>query len=70
MSSRDRWLVKIRRYDGSESVVISNVTEEDARLAAQTYNEDIQSNLYYAEKWDRDKLDWPTQEGFADLLDR
>ncbi|QFG12073.1 Hypothetical Protein OBI_RACECAR_228 [Arthrobacter phage Racecar] len=70
MSKEDSWLVKIRRYDGSESVVVSNVTEEDARLAADTYNEDIQSDLYYAEKWDRKKLEWPPYGSLTELLDR
>jgi hypothetical protein len=63
----ERWLVKIRRYDGSESVVRGNLSEEDARSTADTYNKDIQSNLYYAEKWEREKLEWPPYSSLSGL---
>lgn len=50
------WLVKIRRYDGSESVVTSLDTEGEALEVARAKNEDYQSALYYVEAYEEEKL--------------
>ena len=56
----DNWLLKVYRYDGSESVLRSGLSEEKAKKLARKLNEDTQSTQFRAEKWDDAKFDWPT----------
>lgn len=53
------FLLKIRRYDGSESVLDDFDTFEDAQTAADEMNAQEQSHNYYVERFERSKLDWP-----------
>jgi hypothetical protein len=54
----DRWLAKVRRYGGGESVVLSGSQDVCERLV-RTYNEDYQTDTYWAEPWEEEKLNWP-----------
>ena len=49
---REPWYVKIRRYDGSESVVATTDTEDQACTRADELNRQYQTDTYYAEKFD------------------
>lgn len=51
-----QWLVKIRRYDGSESVVGSYDHRDDAENEMRYLNEGYQAETYYVEEFDREKL--------------
>ena len=51
-AAMDQWLVKVRRYDGSVSVLYTTRTEAEAEAWARKLNEDEQSQKYYAEKFD------------------
>ncbi len=51
-----QWLVKIRRYDGSESVVDSYDHRDDAENEMRYLNEACQATTYYVEEFDREKL--------------
>lgn len=51
-SGQEPWYVKIRRYDGSESVVAKTDTEDQARTRADKLNRQYQTDTYYAEKFD------------------
>ena len=46
------WLVKVRRHDGTASVVRSHCRKADAEAWARKLNEDEQSQKYYAEQFD------------------
>lgn len=49
------WLVKIKRYDGSESILKLGQTEESAKAYAALHNMYVQSDIYRAEAWDKEK---------------
>ena len=49
------WIVKIRRYDGSTSVVKQFTLEPMARNYAGRLNEEYQTNTYYVERYDPSK---------------
>lgn len=51
----DRWLTKIRRYDGGGSIIAVHSSRSAAEVDAQLRNRDEQSANYYAEKWDPEK---------------
>lgn len=51
-----RWLVKVRRYDGSESVVNSYDRREDAEIEVRYRNVAYQANTYYVEEFDANRL--------------
>lgn len=57
-----RWLVKIRRYDGSESVVEMYDHRDDAENEMRYLNEAYQTDIYYVEEFDQAKQHWPTGE--------
>ena len=48
------WLVKVRRYDGSVSVIYTTTTQAWAEAWVRKLNEDEQSTKYYAEEYDPD----------------
>lgn len=48
-------LVKVSRYDGSESVVGIFATAETADAVAMRYNTEYQTDTYYVEPWDTGK---------------
>lgn len=50
------WLVKIKRYDGSESIVDTVDTEDEAMEIACARNEYYQAELFYVEAYDEAKL--------------
>lgn len=45
------WLVKFRRYDGSESVHSLYLTHEDARAEAKRLNAEYQASSFYVERY-------------------
>lgn len=49
------FVLKIRRYDGSESVIDDFNTIEEAQAEADRLNGDYQSKLFHVEAWDRDR---------------
>ncbi len=51
-----KWLVKIRRYDGSESVVDSYDHRDDAENEMRYLNEAYQTDTHYVEEFDAGKL--------------
>lgn len=51
-----QWLVKIRRYDGSESVVDSYDHRDDADNEARYLNEAYQADTHYVEEFDTKKI--------------
>lgn len=53
------WVVKIRRYDGSESVLETHATEDEAKASAALSNTHEQTNQYYAEEWQPESTEWP-----------
>lgn len=57
-----RHLVKVRRYGGGESVVDSLVSAESAHDRAEYFNALYQTDTYYAEPYDRAKV-----QGFGPL---
>lgn len=69
MSSADKWLVKRRHYGGGDSVVIFNQSEAEARRIAGEKNEEYQTDNYYAEKFDLQKLNWPDADHLIDSMD-
>ena len=69
MSSEDKWLVKRRHYSGGETVVSFNMTEEDAKRDADMFNKMYQTYNYYAEKFDLQKLHWPSADDLIDIMD-
>ena len=50
------WLVKIRRYDGSESVIISHNLKELAECDRDRWNANYQSDQFYIEEYDPAKM--------------
>lgn len=56
----DSWLLKVYRYDGSESVLRSGLSEEEAKELAASLNEDSQSTQFRAEQWYDAKFNWPS----------
>lgn len=53
-------LVKVRRYDGSESVLRRHSDPELAQMQADAYNEAFQTDTCYVEDYDPAKDEWPT----------
>lgn len=51
-----QWLVKIRRYDGSESVLGSYEHREDAENEVRYLNEAYQTDSHYVEEFGEGKL--------------
>jgi hypothetical protein len=49
------WVLKLRRYTGSESIVRDYDTEEEAQAEADKRNAEYQSDTHYAEPWDPEK---------------
>lgn len=49
--SHSKWVVKVKRYDGSTSVVTKPSTEEAAQKVADHMNSTYQSSNYYIEEW-------------------
>lgn len=49
-----QWLLKVKRYDGSESVLSRYENRDVAQKLADKLNADIQSNIYYVEKFDKE----------------
>ena len=45
-----QWYTKVKRYDGSESVLQGFETKEEARQLANELNEQYQTHTYYAEE--------------------
>jgi hypothetical protein len=52
------WLVKVKRYDDSESIVARYEYWDDAQSRASKLNRDSQSKQYYVEAYDEAKADW------------
>lgn len=46
-----RWLVKVRRYGGGESVIARYEHREAAEQHTDDMNRAYQSNNYYVEEW-------------------
>lgn len=47
-----KWIVKLKRYDGSESVMTrATPNREDAEAIARTLNEEYQSDSFHVEEW-------------------
>lgn len=57
--AQEEWVFKIRRYDGSDSVLESHLTRREAEAKAREMNEHEQTDQYYAERWDPAKTVWP-----------
>ena len=55
-----RWLVRVRRYTGGESVVSRHEFKSEADRDAQQMNEWYQTDRYYVEEFDPAKQHWPT----------
>ncbi len=57
-----RWLVRIYRYDGSDSTVGHFDNQDEAEWMAASLNEDSQSTQYRVEEYDPEKMrtGWPT----------
>lgn len=55
-----RVLVKVRRYDGSESVLRRHSDPELAQIQVDAYNEAYQTDACYMEDYDPAKDEWPT----------
>lgn len=54
-----QWLVKVARYGGGESVVAIMGTRSAAEAEAAWWNAQYQSDNYYVEAWDKEKVgDW------------
>lgn len=53
-------LVKVRRYDGSESVLRRHSDPGLAQLQADAYNQAFQTDACYVEDYDPAKDEWPT----------
>ena len=49
------WMIRIHRYDGSESTIKSGLSEEQAVAEAAALNTDTQSGQYRAEEYDQSK---------------
>jgi hypothetical protein len=64
------WLIKRRHYGGGESVVGRAESQATAEARADELNAPYQSNAYYAEEYDRAKVDWPdiNDPRVADLI--
>ena len=54
------WLMKVKRYGGGESVVVSKATREQAQAAADDWNDTYQTDVAFIEECDRAKVDWPS----------
>lgn len=52
-------LVKLRGYDGSESVLRRHSDPELAQLQADAYNQAFQTDTCYVEDYDPAKDEWP-----------
>lgn len=50
-----KWLVKLRRYDGSTSIVSAHAKEFDARMKACHLNTEYQTTSHYVERYDPTK---------------
>lgn len=55
-----RVLVKVRRYDGSESVLRRHSDPGLAQLQVDAYNEAYQTDACFMEDYDPAKDEWPT----------
>ena len=55
-----RWLVKVRRYGGGESVIARYEHREAAEQHADDMNRAYQSDNYYVEQLDQAKQSWLT----------
>lgn len=53
-----KFLVKVRRYSGAESIVAFHATKELAAAEAERYNTEYQTDTYYVEPWDDTKCDF------------
>ena len=53
------WLLKIYRYDGSDSVLDDFDTKEEAQKAADEMNRHEQTDTYRVERFQRSQMDWP-----------
>ena len=70
------WLAKVRRYTPkdmgtAESVLSKHATKLEAEEAVATWNMMYQTDTAYVEKWEAEKMYWPTvsDEEFKDILD-
>lgn len=63
------WLMKVRFYTGAESVRSSHTTEESAQRAADEWNERYQTNTACVEKFEKEKLVWPSLDIFEDIVE-
>lgn len=54
-----KWLAKVKRYGGGESVVGIFKTRDEACDEVDRCNRDYQSNIYYVEEYDPAKSEWP-----------
>ena len=61
-----RWLVKVRRYGGGESVIARYEYREAAEQHADDLNRAYQSDNYYVEEFDQAKQHWFTGEEATD----
>jgi hypothetical protein len=64
------WLMKVRHYSGAESVMSSHTTEAMAQEAADEWNTTYQTDNAYVEKFEREKLVWPSLDAFEDIIDK
>lgn len=62
------WLTKVRFYSGGETVMSSHTTEESAQRAADEWNEKYQTYTAYVEKFDQEKMQWPSRDAFDDIV--
>lgn len=53
------WLVKIRRYDGGDSVFQRVATKSYADTIAEVWNKNYQTDTYYVEAFKPEKMEWP-----------
>lgn len=55
------WLLKIKRYDGSDSIIWHYESQDDAQAEADRLNAEIQSDIHYVEAFDIERLKqaWP-----------
>lgn len=62
------WLMKVRFYTGAETVMSSHTTEELAQQAADEWNTKYQTYTAYVEKFEQEKLQWPSLDAFEDIV--
>ena len=66
----DGWLMKVRFYTGAETVMSSHTTESMAQEAADEWNTKYQTYTAYVEKFEIEKMQWPSLDAFEDIVDR